>query len=162
MKELLDKISSYNLFNYLLPGVIYVILISKLTDINLIQEDLLLGGFLYYFIGLIISRVGSILIEPVLKFISFVKFAEYKDFVKASQKDSKIEILSETNNMYRTLISLFISIGLTVLYSLLEAKYSFVKEWSVPILIILIFVMFLFAYRKQTKYITSRIKSNLE
>jgi len=162
MNDLLNKLSSYNLFNYLLPGVLYVVFISKLTDINLIQKDLLIGGFLYYFIGLIISRIGSILLEPLLKSISFVKFSKYKDFVKASQNDSKIEILSETNNMYRTLISLFISIGLTVLYYFLATQYPILEEWSIHILILLIFIMFLFSYQKQTKYITNRIKSNLE
>ena len=31
MKEILDKLSSYNIFNYLLPGIIFVVLMGKLT-----------------------------------------------------------------------------------------------------------------------------------
>lgn len=162
MKELLDKISSYNLFNYLLPGVLYVFISSELTTVDLIQKDLIIGAFLYYFIGLIISRIGSIFIEPLLKYFSFIKFAAYKEFVEASKNDSKIEILSEANNMYRTFISLFVILSLTVLYSYFESKYPFIKEWVLAGLILLIFIMFLFSYRKQTNYITKRIKSNLE
>ena len=162
MKELLDKISSYNLFNYLLPGVLYAFISSELTTVNLIQKDLLIGAFLYYFIGLIISRIGSIIIEPLLKYLSFIKFAAYKEFVQASNKDSKIEILSEANNMYRTFVALFLALGLTVLYSYFELRYPFIKQWVLGSMILLIFIMFLFAYRKQTNYITKRIKSNLE
>ena len=162
MKELLDKISSYNLFNYLLPGVLYAFIASELTTVNLIQKDLIVGAFLYYFIGLIISRIGSIIIEPLLKYLSFIRFADYKEFVQASKKDSKIEILSEANNMYRTFISLFLTLGFTVLYSFFELKYPFIREWVLGSVIFLIFIMFLFAYRKQTKYITKRIKSNIE
>lgn len=161
MKDLLDKISSYNLFNYLLPGVLFAFIASKLTDINLIQQDILVGAFLYYFIGLVISRFGSIVIEPLLKGISFVKFAEYKDFVTASKKDTKIEILSEANNMYRTFISMFLLLVLLKVYSIFELKFPIIKEWSLIVLAILLLFMFLFAYRKQTNYITKRIKSNL-
>jgi hypothetical protein len=162
MKELLDKISSYNLFNYLLPGVLYVYIASELTTVNLVQKEIFAAAFLYYFIGLVISRIGSIIVEPLLKKLSFIKFAEYKEFVQASQKDSKIEILSEANNMYRTFISVFLTLGLTVLYSKITDEYPAIKSWLIAFVILIIFIMFLFAYRKQTQYITKRIKSNLE
>src|SRR4030042_1443125 len=105
MKEILDKLSSYNLFNYLLPGIIFVILAGKITHYSFVQEDIILGAFLYYFIGLVISRFGSLVIEPLLKCLSFVQFADYKDFVSTSKKDDKLELLLEVNNTYRTLCS---------------------------------------------------------
>ena len=67
MKDLLDKISSYNLFNYLLPGVLFALLADGLTSYTFIQSDIVVGIFLYYFMGLVISRVGSLAIEPILK-----------------------------------------------------------------------------------------------
>lgn len=161
MKELIDKVSSYNLFNYLLPGILYVFIISELTEINLIQQDLLVGAFLYYFIGLIISKFGAVIVEPSLRHISFIKFSDYKDFVAASKKDAKIEILSETNNMIRAIIALFILIGLTLLYSILIKKFPECENWVIGALILMLFTLFLFAYRKQTIFITNRIKSNL-
>lgn len=162
MKELFDKISSYNLFNYLLPGILYAYIISEITNIKLLQSDILTGAFFYYFIGLAISRIGSILIEPVLKRASFIKFSEYKDFVKACKEDSKIEILSETNNMYRTLISLFFLICLTKAYCFFEVKYPYIRSTAILVVVILLLIMFLFAYRKQTNYITKRINTILK
>ena len=159
MKELLDKLTSYNLFNYLLPGIIFVILASKYTHYTLIQQDIVIGVFLYYFIGLVISRFGSLAIEPFLKYISFAKFADYKDFVNASKKDEKIELLSEVNNTYRTLCSLFILLFLLKLYEKVECIIPILKEWHAIILMALLLAIFLLSYIKQTSYITKRIKA---
>ena len=159
MKELLDKLSSYNIFNYLLPGILFSVLVSKMTGLELMQKDLVVGVFVYYFVGLIVSRFGSLIIEPLLKKFKFLKFADYTDFVQASAKDEKIEILSEANNMYRTFITTFLLLGLIKLYYLLATKWTFLNEYSDWILVLLIFGMLLFSYRKQTNYITKRINS---
>jgi hypothetical protein len=159
MKELLDKISSYNIFNFLLPGILFSVLIKQICDINLINGDILIGAFEYYFIGLVISRFGSLIIEPILKKINFVKFADYSDFISASNQDSKIEVLSETNNMFRTLISMLLLVLLIMGYQFIVSKWIFLKNNENIILILTLVIMFLFAYRKQTNYITKRIKS---
>ena len=52
MKDLIDKLSSYNIFNYFLPGILFVGLAEKVASSSLIQENLMIGLFLYYFIGL--------------------------------------------------------------------------------------------------------------
>ncbi len=160
MKELLDKISSYNLFNYLFPGILFAVLSKEITTYSFLQENLIIGVFVYYFIGLVVSRIGSLIIEPIVRKLSFLKFADYKDFISASQKDSKIELLSEINNMYRTLTSLFILLILLKVYELIESKLPILKDWKSYILLALLLFMFLFSYRKQTNYIIKRIKSN--
>lgn len=116
MGDLINKISSYNLFNYLFPGIVFVALSKEITAYSFVQQDILVGAFLYYFIGLVISRFGSLVVEPILKKIKFIEFADYKDFVVASQKDPQIEILSEANNTYRTLLSMFLLVFLLKLY----------------------------------------------
>jgi hypothetical protein len=160
MKELLDKISSYNVFNYLLPGIIFAVLASNITHYTIVQRDLLTAPFLYYFVGLVMSRFGSLLLEPLLKCLSFVKFAPYCDFVTASKRDDKLDLLSEVNNTYRTLCSLFILLLLLKLYTKLECALPPLKEWHATLLTVLLLVVFLFSYRKQTSYITKRIKAN--
>ncbi len=160
MKELLDKLSSYNIFNYLLPGVVFVVLLSKITQYNLIQENIITGAFFYYFIGLIISRVGSLIIEPILKKKSFVVFADYSKFIKALKIDGKIEILSEVNNMYRTISSLLLLAILFVVYEKVASYFSLPDRFGPIILLFLLFFLFLYSYKKQTSYITKRIEAN--
>ena len=127
MTDFLGKISSYNLFNYLFSGVLFVILANYFTPYSFVQKDLVLGVFLYYFIGLVISRVGSLFIEPILKKISFVKFMPYPDFVKALKVDPSLDVLSEVNNMYRTLTAVFVSLIFLKLYQLVSLKFVFLQ-----------------------------------
>ena len=161
MKDILDKISSYNLFNYLLPGILYVIIISEFSSIDLVQDDIVIGAFFYYFIGLAISRVGSLIIEPIFKKVKILKFAEYSDFIEASEKDSKIETLSESNNMYRTLVALFLTLVLSKFYIFLSTKFDWSQTTDFYITATLLLTMIVLAYRKQTKYITRRIHHHL-
>ncbi len=160
MKDLLDKLSSYNIFNYLFPGIIFVVLAEKLSRHSLIQQDIVIGVFLYYFIGLVISRLGSLAIEPLLRKISFLRFADYKDFVNAAKKDEKLEVLSEVNNTYRTLCALFVSLLVLKLYETIEARFPALTEWSAILLIAFLLLLFLLSYRKQTSYITKKIEAN--
>ena len=160
VKEIIDKISSYNIFNYLFPGVLFVIIAKRLTTYNLVQDDNLMGAFLYYFIGMIISRFGSVIIEPILKKIKFLKFREYNRYVNASKKDPKLELFSEVNNTYRTLNSMMISLLILKIYNYIETKFTLDSSISLVILTIVVFILFIFSYRKQTNYITKRIDAN--
>ncbi len=159
MKQILEKLSSYNIFNYLFPGILFVLILDKLTPYSFVQDDIILGLFLYYFIGLVISRIGSLVVEPFFKAVSFIKFSEYKDFVAAARSDPKIDLLSEVNNMYRTISALFIVILVLILYSSIEDILPVLKDASVLVLIIVLLIVFILSYRKQTKYIVKRIKA---
>ncbi|MBB5320311.1 hypothetical protein [Marinobacter oulmenensis] len=157
MKDLLEKLSSYNIFNYLLPGVVFVAISKSLTKYNFVQEDIIIGVFLYYFIGLAISRIGSIVIEPILKWIKFVRFSEYRDYIEASSKDKLIEVLSEANNMYRTFFSLFLSLSFLKVFEILSERYQCLNFISSEIAILGLLMLFAFSYRKQTAYIYKRV-----
>lgn len=161
MKNLLDKLSSYNLFNYLLPGVIFSFVGSEITSYSLLQKDLFTAFFFYYFIGLVISRVGSLFVEPTLQYLKLIQYSEYKNFVKANSKDPKIDVLLEVSNMYRTIIALFIALPILVLYE----KISFIWPWfskSEPYLILTtLLALFIFSYKKQVAYIRKRVEANV-
>ena len=158
MEDLIKKISSYNLFNYLFPGIVFVVLADTITPYNFAQDDILLAIFIYYFIGLSVSRFGSLIIEPLLKKISFIEFADYtKEYLPAIKKDSSIEILSEINNVYRTISSVFVLLVILKIYSLLENKFLFLHEFGIYILGILLLIMFFYSYKKQTKYVKDKV-----
>ena len=154
MTELLQKLSTYNIFNYLFPGVVFVILLKHVTNIYLIMNDLVLGMFLYYFFGLVLSRIGSILIEPALRCTKIVEFSDYARFIRASKLDDKIELLSEVNNMHRTIIAM-----LVVLLAISICNGSVTCLLTAGLLGIV--TLFVLSYRKQTSFITKRIDEAL-
>jgi hypothetical protein len=158
MKELLEKLTSYNLFNYLLPGVLVGNLASEFGPHDFTSANLFVDLFGYYFLGLVISRIGSLAIEPALKKIGFLKFESYQDFLAASEKDSKLEMLSESNNMYRTLASAFLVLCAYLLFCKLEDFFPKLKSFDLYLGIGFLVVLFLFSYKKQTSYISSRIR----
>lgn len=158
MKEIIDKLSSYNLFNYLFPGIIFVLLLKGISKYDLIQENNFIGAFLYYFIGLVISRFGSLVIGSLIqKMTFFIKFADYSKFVLASEKDEKINLFSEVNNMYRTIISLLVILLLGVGFEKANDILCFSNSDNLIILVCLLIILFAFSYRKQTSFIVKRV-----
>ena len=160
MKELLDKLSSYNIFNYLLPGILFASFVVRLTYLQILQKDIVVGVFIYYFLGSVVSRIGSLFIEPVLRKMGIVKFAPYEDFVRVSKEDPKLDVLSEANNMYRTLCSLMVCVGTIALYDKASIFWPVLHTVAPTVLIVGLFFLYIFSYRKQTAYITRRIEAS--
>ena len=87
-------------------------------------------------------------------------FSNYKDYVIASKEDNKIDILSEINNMYRTMISLTFSLMITIAFDALLDRYiGRFKYCLYYVGLILLMLLFIFSYKKQTDYIRKRIEA---
>lgn len=157
MEKVLDKLSSYNVFNYLFPGVVFCVIADRYLAILLLQESIVNGLFLCYFTGLVISRIGSIVIETVLKKTGIVQFADYQSFVKAAKEDTKIEVLSESNNMYRTLLSVILILCIAGIGSHLAELHPGFIDFMEYLILPGLGLLFMFSYKKQTEYITKKV-----
>lgn len=158
LTELLTKISSYNIFNNLVPGVVFSYMMDLVGIYTVSTGSLLTNLFVFYFIGVVISRVGSIFIEPVLKSVRIVKYSDYSSYLSAYDKDHKIPVLVEENNQYRTYISMLFMVVSAIAVKWAMERYS-VPAASVKFVIIgVLLVMFVLAYRKQTSFIRRRVE----
>ncbi len=176
-KILLDKITSYNIFNNLFPGIVFCYILRQITIFNLANETWFENLFVYYFIGMILSRFGSVIIEPILQKWRitnkstkdkepFLKYASYSDYKEASSAEPFIVILSETNNTYRTIVAMLVCIIICklyefLIYSILSTYFSWAVlagQWSI---IVLIIVMFVLAYQKQTDYVRKSVEKHM-
>ena len=131
---------------------------ERLTSFSLIQRSWIVGIVLYYFIGLVISRVESLIVKPVLERIGFVKEAPYADYVEASESDSRIGILSAQNNLFRTLCAMVMMLmGLKI-----GEKVIGILPWGADvydsIFLVGLFMLFLFSYRKQAQDVVRRVR----
>ncbi len=158
MEKFLEKIDEYNIFNYLLPGVIFTYLLKYYIGIDIFQENIVEMIFIYYFIGSIISRVGSIILESILIKIKFIYYTPNADYIKSSKKDKKINRLLTVNNVYRSFCAGSILLLILKIVKELILKYNIPQYIISTILIMMIALLYLFSYRKQTKYIVQRIK----
>ena len=98
------------MFNYFFPGIIFNLCVDQIMSFGITLDDILYKIFVYYITGMILSRLGATVIEPLYKKICIVVYTKYKNFLDASANDSKLDILVLENNTYRTLIATFISL----------------------------------------------------
>lgn len=163
MELIFKKISSYNLFNYLFTGFVFVFMCKFFLNRTFyIESDsrlIELGNlFWVYFVGLTVSRFGSIVVEPCFR--RCVGFAPYDEFIEAEKKDGKLSALSEQNNVYRTVVGVL----------LLFAGYYLIVEYSPPecsgfisgALVLSLLVLYAFSYVKQINFIKKRVAQNLK
>jgi len=160
VNDLLAKLTSYNIFNNLLPGALFCAAASYLGLFHISDTNVVVLIVAYYLVGLIIGRIGSVIIEPLLLRLGWIGYSPYDAFVKASKMDTKLDVLVETNNTYRALLST----AVCLLASLLLAyARKFLPENSIldqATTITAIAFLFFFAYRKQSMYIRKRVEAN--
>lgn len=154
MESIANNISSYNIIANFIPGMISIIGMKYFSNFDITHLNNLWVVVLAYFVGLIINRLGSIVIKKPCNILRCCKQQNYKLFIEAEKKDSKISILSETSNMYRSFATIFL-IAICICF------YKNISSMNMlPFL--LGFALFLYSYIKQQKYINSLIKFSKE
>ncbi|MEN6463053.1 MAG: hypothetical protein ABFC94_17005 [Syntrophomonas sp.] len=158
MSSILEKLGSYQILTNLLPGAFFVLALKFFFGLILptnVAEDIAV----YYFMGLIINRIGSLVVEPILKKFHFTQYASYPDFVKAAKADTKVDTLSEMNNYTRSLLTCVLLLPVMRILQAWSLKWTwFSLNWK-WCLIALLIVLFLFSYRKQTDYVRKRVEA---
>lgn len=169
--KLLDKVSSYQLFNYLFPGIIFIEGIEYLTFIVYPNDNIAFRLFIYYIAGMILSRIGSVLIEPIFKKLCWVVYASYGNFLKALngtedgsiKPDQKLDVLVAENNTYRTLVATFLLMLIVYVLAQFQWFYDFNnRKWSMIIYLVLLIELFILSFRKQTSFVRQRTHSDLK
>ena len=159
MDKFFEKLSRYHLLTNLIPGVLFLYLLNMLDIFSIDLSDWLKTLIIGYFAGLVIGRIGSIIIEPWFKKWKIVKYAPYPDYLKAEKDDSKLPDLLADNNMYRTFVAVFMLLVLLEIVHLIPAADEFIhSELAVLILLTCLLLLYVLAFRKQTNYIRKRVE----
>ena len=164
MDKILEKISSYNILNNLIPGTIFVWLCDLFDIFSISEQAIIEKIFIYYFCGIVVGRVGSLFVESIIKLFYRKKgfHAPYAQYVEACYYDNKIEELNAVSNMYRTFISVVLCLLVAKVYVILKDKIVFLQDANGFIILGFLFILFLLSYMKQVKYIKSRISVALK
>lgn len=159
MDKYLEKLSRYHLLTNLIPGVLFLCLLNMLGIFNIDFTDLVSVFFVGYFTGMVISRIGSIIIEPWFKKWKIVRFASYSDFLEAEKKDVKILELLADNNLCRTFVALFLILIVLEVCHIIPVVDEFIHtRWAVLALLVFLLLLYVLAFRKQSSYILKRVK----
>lgn len=185
MEKLLEKISEYEVLNNFFPGLLFCYLLNRFTPFSISAGNEFVNIFIYYFVGMIIGRFGSLILEPILyhgdqpsdddfekimvgeeyrpKQKPFALKTPWKYYYEASKEDTTIQTLNSKKNMYRSIASLFFCFFLVKLYSItLYQQYPELNEKLLWIGALALMVFFIFSIRKQTDYIMKRCISAIK
>lgn len=157
MDKFIEKLEEYKIFNYLLPGIIFTYLLKYYVGIDIFQSNVIEMAFIFYFIGSVISRLGSVVIEEILKKIKFIKYSNYNDYINAVKKDDFIKKLLISNNTYRTLCAGFLLILIIKGVKELVNYFNLQTGIIYTIVIIFGFILYLLSFKKQTGIIVKRV-----
>lgn len=159
MSSIIEKIDSYQIITNLLPGAFFGVMAEFFLGINITTGNLGEEILLYYFIGMIINRISSLIIKPILIRVKFIVEASYEEYVFAEKKDLKIDTLSSINNCFRSILTALILIPITKGTEVLAANVKWIeKGWKAGAIVFLI-ILFLFAYKKQTECVKNRVQT---
>ena len=154
----LARLTKYEWLNKLLPGVFFVLFGNALKCPMLSPENWIESFGVYILWGELSSRIGSIVIEPLLKFARVVRFAEYADYQKANKESC--DMLLSNANFARTLCSLGLLLLVVRLIFLVPSCGHFACktfDWYDVALCVWI-LLFLFAYCRQVNFLVERIE----
>jgi hypothetical protein len=151
-----DKLDAYNLVANLVPGaaLTYALHFSGFPT----PPPDKLGAFLLvaFVAGVTANRMGSLLLDPLLRRWKFLKPKDYHSFLMREKGDRKLDALVANSGLYRT----FFTAGIIYLAAVIAAPL--VADVGIQTLLVTFVIagmaVFLFAFKKEDSYIHSRIE----
>ena len=161
-EKVIEKISAYNLLNYLLPGAVFAAAFGHVSTRTILTGNIVVDLVVMYFLGMVLSRLGSIVIEPLFKWLRIVRYAPYAAYLEAEKTDSKLATLTQENNTYRTFTAVFLLLVVAKAIFFFQRKFPNANlhlDWAWPVALFLLFAV---SFRKQTAYIRKRATGGKE
>lgn len=165
MEAIINALGPYEIIINLIPGILFYLLAPSELQLSFDVDNTVFLLICCYFVGLILNRIGSVIISPIAQASGFVKYTQYGQYLKAEKSEGvdKLQTLLTVNNLYRTLCAMIISlIAVRVYYSPLTYNTFFFQIFLNNWIYWVLFILFLFSYRKQTSFIKKRVESTKE
>lgn len=153
LKSLSEKLSAYQLFNFIYPGAVFLGILSyKGVPLGMLKE---IWWFLLasYFLGMTISRFGSIVIESICLKFGWIEKYDIKRYADNIAKNSFTAILLELTNIYRTICSMGILLFLCTIF-----KYQQDDKCGMLFIEGLFVLLFGVSFVKQHHYLEEKLK----
>ena len=171
LKSFSEKVSSYQIFTFLFPGAVFLALLSLVYSKSIPETTIWEKLFLCYTVGMIISRIGSLILEEFLfwlgkRFGGFLERIDYKNIIIAERKDTKVNMLLQVSNTYRTMAAVFFTLLILAAVNectSLDLQFSCGVVWFSFIMSILFSLSFVKQYyyaKKRVDFVSSENSSN--
>lgn len=159
MKEVFGKLDTYEILTNLFPGVFFGLGLNFLLDFQLPTGGVINDIFAYYFLGLIVGRFGSVVVEPCLEKLRLIRYSPYLAFLKAEKCDAKIPSLLTASNYFRSLLAGVLLFPVVWCLKFLALRWDwFGLHWKAVLVLALVLLLFA-SYKKQIGFIRARVEA---
>jgi hypothetical protein len=156
------KVSEYNVFNYLVPGAVFMVGLRYVVGAIPFEHSVTFFLVTAYAVGMALSRIGSLVVEPILLRIGLIENFDFEKFVRAEKNDSKLTTLLLESNAYRTMSAVFATLLFAKGAVALQSRCSHLDQLAVWGCSIALVLLFAFSHRKMRQYIDRRVAARKE
>ena len=168
LNTIIAKLGTYHILANLIPGAFFGFTLNFLFGITLPLGSI--GEYIvgYYFVGLIIGRISSLVTKRVFTRVKgsektlptqFIEYALYSDYMKAEESTPKLTSLSDMNECYRSLLTCVWMLPVVVGSHWLVQRWHWLSTHWAWVVVILLFALFLWSYKEQTRFIKERVEN---
>lgn len=155
-----DKLDAYNLVANLVPGAALTYALHYSGFPTPSPEKVVAFLLVAFVAGVTANRLGSLLLDPLLRRWKFLKPKDYHSFLMREKADRKLDALVANSGLYRT----FFTAGFIYLAAVVVAPLVTPIGGRALLVTFVIggMAVFLFAFKKEDGYIHSRVGPGLE
>lgn len=159
MGSIIEKLDSYEIMTNLLPGAFFGMTLRLFCEVKLPVVNIGEEVATYYFMGFIINRLGSLIVNPLLLKFNFIKEVTYEEYVKAEKKNEKVRTLAEICNYYRSILTASLCLLIIKIINGFNENTSWLLvNWKFCFLLGCT-TLFLFSYMKQIRFVCRRVEA---
>lgn len=161
LKEFVAKLTRYDWFTVFVPGLFAVVAFEKLGIGEFLSVGLLKALIYIFMVGIVSSRIGASIVEPIARIKRFGLSYKYEDYLEFRNKDSKgAEMLIGNSNFYRGMVGAFLLVLFTLLLSYLKHRLGLSSKAYATIVLSALLFLFADSYRRQLVFINKRINKS--
>ncbi|WP_165056802.1 MULTISPECIES: hypothetical protein [unclassified Adlercreutzia] len=154
MSEFFENLSAYDLINTLVPGIMVMAVCDGLGLSEFMADSPVIAFAACYVFGIVASRIGSVILEPLAIKYGKVSQYPYPAYVKACAKDEGLKRISMVANSYRSFLGSIVLCAVLALVALFSEEH---RRSVFAILTVGVFVLLLKSWFKQERYVAQRV-----
>lgn len=159
IKLIIDRVSSYQFFNFVYPGLLLSGVFDIYDVVDVFSLNIWYVLLISYSLGMLASRIGSIVIENIFVCCKWMERFDYDEFNKAEKSNSKVSLHLEISNMFRTISATSLLILIARVANCIY-DFGFSMPWGIVLIVLAIFILFCFSFTKQYEYLKKCIAAN--
>ena len=153
--KLIDRLSKYDWFTTILPGLFLFALLRR-SGVNITTGSIVEEFGLIFFFGIVCSRVGATCVEQVAKWHGLLEpYEDYVDWSGANKE--KADMLVRNSNWFRSLCGMVMVWGGLIIVKLMHFTWL-TRGVKLLISFLVLLIIFGDGYRRQLSFTTKRIR----